>query len=390
MKRVCVVTATRAEYGAMKRVIKAIYDDKDIELCLLVTGTHLSETYGYTIREIMEDEIPICRKLPILDERNDEQGIIQTMSQALLLFSRTFQEIKPDILVVCGDRYELLSICDAALIYRIPIVHISGGEVTEGAIDDIVRHSVTKMSHLHFPACEEYRQRIIQMGEYPDRVFNYGDIGVENIKKMNFLELSELESDLQISLKIPFACVTYHPVTLERGEALAQIREITKALSNFNDMQYIFTKSNSDIEGQEINDYLKEWISNKDNCYLFSSLGVKRYLSLVKYSEMVIGNSSSGIIEAPCFGIPTVNIGTRQQGRLRAESIIDCDNMESSIICAIKKARTEEFKRIAKSTKNPYEYADTSKMIVNKIKQFMNDKILLKKQFYNCIKEEGK
>lgn len=387
MKRVCVVTATRAEYGAMKRVIKTLHDDKDIDLCLLVTGTHLSEKYGYTVKEIIEDGIPICKKLTVLDERNDEQGIIRTISNTLLTVSAAFQELKPDIVVICGDRYELLPICNASLIYGIPVAHISGGEVTEGAIDDMVRHSVTKMSHIHFPACEEYRQRIIQMGEQPDRVFNYGDIGVENIRKMNFLKLDELENELQIPLHMPYACVTFHPVTMEKGTALAQIKEITKALSRLNDMQYIFTKSNSDVEGNVINDYLEKWVLNRDNCYLFSSLGARRYLSLIKYSEMIIGNSSSGIIEVPCFGIPTVNIGIRQKGRIRADSVIDCDVNESCIVNAIKKAGSEQFKKIAKYTRNPYEFANTSRMIVDKIKQLINDENLLKKHFHNIAKE---
>ena len=387
MKRICVVTATRAEYGAMRRVINMISDDKDLELCLVVTGTHLSEKFGYTVREIKEDKIPVKKEIPILDKKDDEQGTIRTMSRALVLFGKAFQELRPDILVVCGDRYELLPVCNAALVCGIPIAHISDGEVTEGVIDDVVRHSVTKMSHLHFPACEEYRRRIIQMGEQPDRVFNYGDIGVENVRKMDFFELSVLEKELHISLAGSFACVTFHPVTIERGEALIQIKELTKALDCFADMQFIFTKANADPEGMIINNYIEQWAEHRENIFLFSSLGAKKYLSLVKHSEMLIGNSSSGIIEAPCFGIPTVNIGQRQKGRLRARSIIDCEPVSEEIISSIKKAKTEEFREIAKNTVNPYEYADTSRLIVDEIKRVTEYKNLLKKRFYDITRE---
>lgn len=290
----------------------------------------------------------------------------------------------PDMLIVEGDRYELLPICSTAMMFGIPIAHISGGEVTEGAVDDVVRHCVTKMSYLHFPGCEAYCKRVIQLGEAPERVFNYGDVGVENVRKMEFLSKEQLEESLKISLKKPYASVTFHPVTLEKDTAVAQAQALLSVLKKHKDMNFIVTMSNADLHGAEINDVFMQAAEENDNIFCYASLGIVRYLSLMRYAEFVIGNSSSGIVETPCFGVPTVNIGDRQKGRLRADSVIDCGTDEQSICAAIEKARSQVFKEIAKNAVNPYGDGETSKKIVETVKKFLTkDCINLKKKFYD-------
>lgn len=393
MYKICVVTATRAEYGVLKNVIRKIEEDDTLELCLVVTGTHLSQQYGYTIQEIYDDGMPVSEKIEILDESNDEPGIAKTMGNASIAFGEMFQRVRPDLLLVVGDRYELMPICQCAVIFRIPIAHISGGEITEGAVDDMIRHSITKLSQLHFPGCKEYRQRIIQMGEEPERVFDYGDIGVENIRKMQYLSKSELESDLKLSLDLPYACVTFHPVTQEKETAQVQIEELLKALEQTDDMQFIITKANADVGGKMINECIDRHVRNSKNCVAFDSLGIKRYLSLLKYSKFVIGNSSSGIIEAPAFGVPTVNIGDRQKGRLQADSVINCNPVCKEIVDAMMLARSRSFQEKAKHTKNPYGDGETSVKIVEEIKRYLEQKATAEKHFYDIDfdeKQEGR
>ncbi len=384
MKKVCVVTATRAEYGLLRRIIKKIWEDAELELILVVTGTHLSEKFGYTIQEIENDGFPIAEKIDILENDMDSEGICRTMGNAQIHFANMFQRRKPDLLLVEGDRYELFPICSSAMVCGIPIAHISGGEITEGAIDDVVRHCITKMSYLHFPACETYRKRIIQLGEAPERVFNFGDVGVENVRKMKFMEKEELEKSLGISLQKPFASVTFHPVTLEKNSAKKQVEELLKALEQFEMMNFIVTMANADAEGEVINQIFREKEKEQKNIFCYSSLGIVRYLSLLKYAEFVIGNSSSGIVEAPCFGIPTVNIGDRQKGRLQASSIIDCVPEAEEIKKSIEKALSPQFKEIARKTHNPYGDGNTSEEIISTIKKFLyRENINLKKKFYD-------
>lgn len=388
MYKICVVTATRAEYGVLKKTIKRIMEDEELSLYLVVTGMHLSRQYGYTIQEIIDDRLPISDTIEILSEENDERAITNAMGKETIAFGEIFQREKPDMMLVVGDRYEILPACQCAVIFGIPIAHISGGEVTEGAIDDSIRHAVTKLSHLHFPGCEVYRQRIIQMGEEPQRVFNYGDVGIENIKKMEFMSKGELEKSLNILLDKPYACVTFHPVTLEKDSAKHQIKELLHALREIEDMYFIFTKANADMEGQIINDCIDDFVKENENSVAFYSVGIKRYLSLLKEAEFVIGNSSSGIIEAPSLNIPTVNIGDRQKGRLQAESVLNCRPIKEEIIKTIQQARSKEFKETVKNVKNPYEMGETSVLIVKEIKRFLsaeNNKI---KHFYDIIQKE--
>lgn len=383
MKKICIVTATRAEYGVLNNTIRNIYQDEELQLCLIVTGTHLSSEYGYSVQEIINDNFPIAYQVPILSEKNDELGVIQTLATATLKFGTIFDKEKPDLLIVVGDRYELLAICQSAIIFGIPICHISGGEITEGCIDDIIRNAITKMSILHFPGCETYRKRIIQMGEEPQRVFNYGDVGVENIAKMEYLSLQELEKDLEFPLSKPYAIVTFHPITIETGGTEQQIKELLAALERFPNLGFIITKANADVGGRLINQALDSFVATHNNCKAFFSLGIKRYLSALKYCQMVIGNSSSGIIEAPCFGIPTINIGDRQKGRLQADSIINCPPKTEEIVNAIKRGFTSEFKEKARNTINPYSKGNTSDMIVKEIKQFLKKNSGIKKSFYD-------
>lgn len=383
MKKICVVTATRAEYGLLKNVIKKIEEDSTLELCLIVTGSHLEEEYGNTVEEIVEDGFPIAARIKILNHDATEKGIVTAMTVAMEKFGKTLWDIKPDMLVVLGDRYELLPICEVALMYKIPIAHISGGEITEGAIDDTVRHCITKMSHLHFPGCEAYRKRIIQMGEQPDHVYNYGDVGIENILKMQYLSKEELQESIKFSLQQPYACVTFHPVTLDNQPVEEQIQELLSAIEQIPELNYIFTGSNADAGGQVINEKIQEFVSKHDNCRYYSSLGIRRYLSLLKMSEMIIGNSSSGIVEAPCFGIPTVNIGNRQKGRLQADSILNCLVKKDSILKTIKYAMSEQCKKQAAQTVNPYGSGNTSEGIVKEIKHFLSKEKDLNKTFYD-------
>lgn len=382
MKKVCVVTATRAEYGLLRRVIQEIANDSLLELCLIVTGTHLSEKYGLTIKEIQQDKFPIAESIDILSGEDSCTGICKTMSIAMEKFGEMYERQKPDMLVVLGDRYELIPICSSAMIFGIPIAHISGGELTEGLIDDAVRHSITKMSYLHFPACEEYRRRIIQLGENPGRVFNFGDVGVENIRKMELLSKQELEQDLGIVLN-QYVSVTFHPVTLETNTAEKQLRELLKVIAIHPKIQFIVTLSNADLHGNMINRIFEEAEQNHSNIKCFASLGIKRYLSLLRYAQFVLGNSSSGIIEAPCFGIPTINIGDRQKGRIKAESIIDCEPTAESIKKSIEIALSKDFKEKASNVKSPFGDGDTSHNIVSKIRETLYGHIDLKKKFYD-------
>ncbi len=384
MKTVCVVTATRAEYGLLKNIIKLIEKDEELKLVLVVTGTHLSKDFGYTVTEIREDKLPISAEIDILVEEEGGISASKTMGKAFYKFSDFFKNCKPDMLVVLGDRYELLPICACAMNEQIPISHISGGEITEGVIDDTIRHCVTKMSYLHFVSCEAYRKRVIQLGEEPSRVFNFGDVGVENICNMKLMGKSELEQEIGFCLDNPYGVVTFHPVTLEKASALKQLEELLNALKATEDMNFIITKSNADTEGKEINDRIDEFVEKNKNCKSYYSLGLLRYLSAVQYSEFVIGNSSSGIVEVPAFGIPTINIGDRQKGRLQANSILNCEPEKEAIIRQIKIARREEFKNNINIDQNPYKGKNTSKLIIETIKRFLYiEKIELKKQFYD-------
>lgn len=384
MKKVCVLTATRAEYGLLKRVILTLQEDAFIDVRVAVTGMHLSPEFGFTYHEIEKDGIKIDKKIEILLSSDTAQGVSKSMGLALISFGEYFASLKPDMLVVLGDRFETLAVCMAALIERIPIAHIHGGETTEGAIDEAIRHAITKFSYLHFPSTEEYKKRIIQLGEAPERVFNVGALGVENILKEDLTSKASLEQSLEYSLGAIYAVVTYHPVTLEESTAEMQLKELLDALNEFPQIKYIFTKANADSQGRIINQMLEQYVLNSDKGILVDSLGTQRYLSALKNCAMVIGNSSSGIIEAPLFQIPTINIGDRQKGRIQANSILNCKPKKTEITSAMEKALQMIENRELPSLDLKYGNGTTSVQIVKEIKKVLTQETInIKKEFYD-------
>ncbi len=377
---IAVLTATRAEYGLLRPIIRKLDACPEFEVRVLVTGAHLSPEFGLTYKEILEDGIKIHHKAEMLLSSDTPSGISKSMGLAMISFADYFEENAPDALMVLGDRYETLAVCCAAMNRQIPIIHLYGGETTEGAVDEAIRHSVTKMSWLHFTATEAYRRRVIQLGEEPGRVYAVGAMGVENALNMPLLSREELESSIDFKLDKKYAVVTFHPVTLEEGSAKRQFGEILKALSKRGDLKYIFTKANADADGRVINRMIDDYVSGNDRAAAFDSLGTLRYLSALKYASLVIGNSSSGIAEAPSFGIPTVNIGDRQKGRLKARSVIDCGPEEPEVTAAIDMALAGDYS----GTVNPYGDGRTSDRIISVLKEvFSAGKVDLKKRFYD-------
>lgn len=389
MKKVCIVTGTRAEYGLLKPVIDKVYHSNLLELQLAVTGMHLSTEFGLTYKEIEEDGYPITSKVEMLLGSDTPVGITKSMGVAMIGLADCFATNEPDIVVILGDRYEMLAVASAAMIARIPIAHIHGGELTEGAIDDAIRHSISKMSQLHFTATEEYRKRVIQLGEQPQNVYNVGALGVENTKKVSLLDKSRLEEEISFQFRKPTIMVTYHPVTLEGMTSEKQFNDLLQVLDLHKEVLVIFTKANSDTDGRIINRMIDDFVAqNKERCRAYTSLGQVKYLSSLQYCAAVVGNSSSGIIEAPSFGIPTVNIGDRQKGRICAESVISCGNSIEEMNAALNKALSWEIREKARDVQNPYEGKNTSDRIVNVISRALNEGINLKKVFYD-LEEKG-
>ena len=380
MRKICVVTSTRADYGILYHLLKAMQSENSLELQIIATGMHLSQNFGLTYKEI-EKDFKIDEKIEILSGDSDTQ-ICKSIGLACEKFGTAFGRLKPDILVLLGDRYEIFAVGASACVMRIPTAHIHGGETTQGAFDEVFRHSLTKMSHLHFVATEEYKKRVIQLGEHPDRVFNVGGIGIENIKKLNLLSKAEFEKSINFKLGKKNILVTFHPVTLENGTAKEQFNEILNALNELKDTNIIFTKANSDTNGLVISKTIEEYVKTHKNCICFTSLGQLRYLSALKFVDIVLGNSSSGLTEAPSFKVATVNIGDRQKGRIKAGSVIDCEPKKDEILGAINKAYSSDFRQILKDVVNPYDGGDSSKKIVEILKNANLDDIL-KKKFYD-------
>lgn len=381
-RKICVVTGTRAEYGLLYWLMKEIEADKELQLQLIVTGMHLSPEFGLTYKEI-EKEFKIDKKIEMLLSSDTSIGISKSMGLAQISFAEVYEELKPDIVVVLGDRYEIFSATSAAMIAKIPIAHLHGGETTEGAFDESIRHSITKMSHLHFTATEEYKNRVIQLGEHPNRVFNVGGMGIENIKRLKLLSKEEFEKSIDFKLNKKNILVTFHPVTLENSTAKEQFQELLDAIDELEETNIIFTKANSDTDGRVINQMIDEFVSkNSHKSIEFTSLGQLRYLSALQFVDAAVGNSSSGLLEAPSFKIATINIGDRQKGRLKAESVIDCHSNKISILGAFDKSYTSEFRNSLLNVKNPYGDGGASKKIVEKLKNidFQN---MLKKSFYD-------
>ena len=381
-RKICVVTGTRAEYGLLYWLMKEIQAEPSLELQLIVTGMHLSPEFGLTYKEI-EKEFHIDKKIEMLLSSDTSVGISKSMGLAQISFAEAYNELKPDLVVLLGDRYEILAAASSAMIARIPIAHLHGGETTEGAFDEAIRHSITKMSHLHFVATEEYRKRVIQLGEQPNRVFNVGGMGIENIHRLPLLSKEEFEQSIDFRLAEKNLLVTFHSVTLESSTAKEQFAELLNALNELENTHIIFTKANSDTDGRIINQMIDEYVAvNSYKSVGFTSLGQLRYLSALQYVDAVVGNSSSGLAEAPSFKIATINMGDRQAGRIKADSVIDCEPYKNSIQKAFEKLYSSEFQTLLKTVKNPYGEGCASKEI---IKILLNTKLnnLLKKKFYD-------
>jgi GDP/UDP-N,N'-diacetylbacillosamine 2-epimerase (hydrolysing) len=381
-RKICVVTGTRAEFGLLYWLMKEIESDNELELQLIATGMHLSPEFGLTYKEI-EKDFRIDKKIEMLISSDTSIGISKSMGLAQISFSEAFEDLKPDIVVVLGDRYEIFSATSAAMIAKIPIAHLHGGETTEGAFDESIRHSITKMSHLHFTATEEYKNRVIQLGEHPNRVFNVGGMGIENIKKLKLLNKEEFEKSIDFKLNKKNILVTFHPVTLENSTAKEQFQQLLDAIDELEDTNIIFTKANSDTDGRVINKMIDEYVSK--NFYKsigFISLGQLRYLSALQFIDAVVGNSSSGLLEAPSFKIGTINIGDRQKGRIKAESVIDSEANKTSILKSFSKLYSKEFSELLKESENPYGDGIASGKIVRIIKN-EDLKNILKKSFYD-------
>lgn len=382
-KKVCIVTGTRAEYGLMYWLIKFMSEDKDIDLQLVVTGMHLSPEFGLTYKEIEKAGFKIDKKIEMLMSSDTEVGILKSMGLAQIGFAEAFQELQPDLVVLLGDRFEIFSAASAAMISRIPVAHLHGGEATEGLIDEPIRHSITKMSHLHFTATETYRNRVIQMGENPDRVFNVGTPGLDNIYRLQLLNRADFEKSIDFELQKKNILITYHPVTLETKTSEKQFQELLEAVSDLEDTTLIFTKPNSDTDGRIIIELIDEYVAkNPKKACAFQSLGQLRYLSALRHIDVVLGNSSSGLAEAPSFQVATIDIGDRQKGRIKAESVISCQPGKNSISKALEKAFSKNFKAQLKNVKNPYGEGGASEKIIEIIKNFDYTDIL-KKKFYD-------
>ena len=384
MKKIAVVTATRAEYGLLTPVIKELrkHESSDLQIDLIVTGTHLSEQYGMTIKEISEK---INHKIPISVKSDTELDISENQAEVLVKFTELFLKEHYNAVLLLGDRYETLAIAIAAGNTRTPIFHLCGGDTTEGAIDEWIRHSITKISYLHFVTNEVSRKRVIQLGESPERVFNFGSTSVDNI--LTVADMSKDEALNSIGLKeCNYVLCTYHPVTMESGCVDEQISEFLSAIQAFSNLQFVVTKSNADQGGAKINELLDDAAKRIENFHVYTSLGVRRYLSLMKYAEFVLGNSSSGIIETPILHVPTVNIGNRQRGRLQSDSIINCEPNTASIVDAIKMAMSDRHKALCKTVISPYGDGHAAERIAKKTIEIVeSERINLKKAFYDLM-----
>ncbi len=381
-KKICVVTGTRAEYGLLYWLMKEIESDETLELQLIVTGMHLSPEFGLTYKEI-EKNFKIDKKVEMLLSSDTPVGVSKSMGLAQIGFADAYCDLRPDLLIVLGDRYEIFSAASAAMIANIPIAHLHGGETTEGAFDESIRHSITKMSHLHFTATDEYKNRVIQLGEHPDRVFNVGGLGIDSIKKLKLLNKEDFEKAIEFKLNKKNILVTFHPVTLENSTAKEQFQELLRAIDELEDTNIIFTKANSDTDGRVINKMIDDYVYlNSNKAVAFTSLGQLRYLSALQYVDAMVGNSSSGLLEAPSFKIGTINVGDRQKGRIMAESVINCDASYDEIKTSFNKLYSGDFQNMLKGVQNLYGNGGASQKIKECIKDFNLDGIL-KKHFYD-------
>ena len=382
IKKICVITGSRAEYGLLRKLIKLLDVSELFQLQLIVTGSHLSKKFGETVNEVERDGFKINSKIDINLVSDTPIGISKSTSIGLSGFADEFELLNPDMILVLGDRFEILSAVIAAMYARIPIAHIHGGELTEGAIDDAIRHSITKFSHLHFVGNEVYRKRVIQLGEKPERVFNVGGLGVDAINDINLIPKNKLEKDLNIKFLKKNLLITFHPVTLEDKSSLKQISELLDALSNLQSTSLIFTMPNADGDSQVIFEKIEDYVSCNKNAYVFISLGQVRYLSCLAQVDAIVGNSSSGLHEAPSFRKATINIGDRQKGRIQSKSVINCKPLSQDIQKAIKDSYSQEFKERLLNVQNPYGDGGAAKRIVETISN-VDLSSLIHKEFYD-------
>jgi GDP/UDP-N,N'-diacetylbacillosamine 2-epimerase (hydrolysing) len=381
-RKICVITGTRAEYGLLRWVMESIRQTPGLELQLIVTGMHLSPEFGLTYQEIEKDSFRIDRKVEMLLSSDTSVGLAKSMGLGLTGFADALDQLQPNLILVLGDRFEIFSAVAAAMVARIPVAHLHGGESTQGAFDEAIRHSITKMSHLHFVATEEYRKRVIQLGENPERIFLVGGLGIDNIKKLDLLDRPALEKSLGFELGPKNLLITFHPVTLESEILSEQVTELLSALHELEDTKLIFTMPNADTDGRFIIDKINQFVADHSNARAYISLGQLRYLSCIKHVDGVIGNSSSGLLEVPSFGKGTINIGDRQRGRIKADSVIDCVPERKALFVALKKLYSPKFQNSVKTLKNPYGDGGASEKIVQVIKDYSLESIL-KKKFYN-------
>jgi GDP/UDP-N,N'-diacetylbacillosamine 2-epimerase (hydrolysing) len=381
-RKICVITGARAEYGLLRWIMEGIKDTPELTLQIIVTGMHLSHEFGLTYREIEKDGFQIDRKVEMLTSSDTPIGIAKSMGLGLIGFADALNELHPDLIVVVGDRFEIFAAVSAALVARIPVAHLHGGERTEGAFDEALRHSITKMSHLHFVAAEAYRQRVIQLGEQPERVFLVGGLGVDSINRLKLLERAELEASLNFKLGQKSLLITFHPVTLEALTAEEQMAELLEALSALNDTQLVFTLTNADTNGRALNKMIEKFTATHVNARAYSSLGQLRYFSCIAQVDGVVGNSSSGLTEVPDFKKATINIGDRQRGRLNATSVINCEPTRKSIKSALRKLYSLDFQETLSQVINPYGHGGGAAKVVDTLKRCSLNG-LVKKSFHD-------
>ncbi|HEY6977112.1 MAG TPA: UDP-N-acetylglucosamine 2-epimerase [Chitinophagaceae bacterium] len=383
MKKICVATGSRAEYGLLKPLLIEICKQKNWQLQLVVTGMHLSPEFGLTFNEIEKDGFKITKKIEILLSSDSPEGVVKSIGLGAIGFADALKELQPDLVIILGDRFEMLSIAEAALIFKIPVAHLHGGEITEGAYDDSIRHAITKMSHLHFASTEIYKNRIIQMGENPDCVFNVGAIGLDNIKLLTLLSKSDLQKRLNIVFKTHNYLITFHPATLNETTAALEFEQLIAALKKQENSLFIFTKSNADNGGRLINELIDKYVSLRpENSIAFTSLGQQLYLSVMQYMDAVVGNSSSGIIEAASFKVPAINIGDRQKGRIHTNNVVNCKSEQKEIEKAFESVKLPAFKRTLQKIINPYGSGNTASSITKVLKNTELKKLIPKK-FYD-------
>ena len=381
-RKICVVTGTRAEYGLLRLLMQAVQQAPGLALQVLVTGAHLSPEFGLTYREIEADGFHIDAKVEMLVSADTASGTAKSMGLGLIGLGDAFDRLRPDLIVLLGDRFEVLAAASAALVAGIPVAHLHGGETTEGAFDEAIRHAVTKMSHLHFVAADEYRQRVIQLGEQPERVFLVGGLGIDAIQRIALLDRAALEAALGVALGARNLLVTFHPVTLEAQSSEQQMAELLAALQTLRDTRLIFTMPNADTGGRLLGKMVEDFVTTHPQACNYTSLGQQRYLSCLKLVDGVVGNSSSGLAEAPSLGVGTVNIGERQRGRLKASSVIDCAPQCDAILAAIRRLYTPAFRQTLPATVNPYGQGGASEKIVKVLQEHPLDGIV-KKAFHN-------